>query len=165
MRTIQIQTLLTVLMIFFAGIVTGRSVNLPVVEKEVEKKVYVDKTTLNDWNTLIMAIAKTESEFDFKAKGSSNDLGLLQITEVYVKDVNRILGKNVYSHKDAFKPKKAIEMFNIIQNNYNPKKDAKKAIKQHNPNGHAIGYPDKVKKNIEWVKKYEEVRKLLVQNP
>ena len=128
MRTIQIQTLLTVLMIFFAGIVTGRSVNLPVVEKEVEKKVYVDKTTLNDWNTLIMAIAKTESEFDFKAKGSSNDLGLLQITEVYVKDVNRILGKNVYRHKDAFKPKKAIEMFNIIQNNYNPKKDAKKAI-------------------------------------
>ena len=37
--------------------------------------------------------------------------------------------------------------------------------KQHNPNGHATGYPDKVKKNIEWVKKYEEVRKLLVQNP
>ena len=130
-----------------------------------ETVVFVEKC-LSDWDVLKMAIIKTESEFDPKAEGSSRDKGIFQITPVYVEDVNRIirvkrLNREPYSHDDAFNVEKSLEMFDIMQDYYNPEHSLDKAIYLHNPGGESIGYPGKVKKNMTFIRNLEEVRKSL----
>lgn len=87
----------------------------------------------NDWNILINALIFTESNNNIKAIGKHNDVGVLQLTPIYVKEVNRILKSNKYKLSDRFNRNKSIEMFNIIQSHYNPNKSISKAIKLHNP--------------------------------
>lgn len=117
--------------------------------------------TLSERDLLILAIAKTESDFDFNARGGSNDYGVFQLTPIFVKEANRIIGEEVYKHSDAFEPKKALEMVTIVQDHRNPTHDTATAIALHNPRGNAIGYADKVKGNMDWVKRYEEIRTLI----
>lgn len=57
----------------------------------------------------------------------------IQLMPVYVKDANRILGEEKYSLSDRYKRDTSIEMFNVIQDHYNPTHDIAKAIKLHNP--------------------------------
>lgn len=116
---------------------------------------------LSDWQIFQIALAKTESEFNFNAKGSSQDHGVLQITPILVKEVNRLQKDSTYCHKDAFDPEKSFEMFEIIQYHYNPDCRIDRAIKIWNPKGEVIGYPKKVQKNIEFVRNYEIVRALV----
>lgn len=130
-------------------------------QEEDSTNVLVQDYFLSDWEVMILAIAKTESDFNFLARGSRNDLGLLQATEIWVEDVNRIIGEQRYSHCDALDPVKTLEMFSIIQNHYNPDKEVTRAIHLHNPGGDAIGYSVRVRNNIEWVKRYEKVRQLV----
>lgn len=120
--------------------------------------------TLSERDLLILAIAKTESDFDFNAKGGSNDYGVFQLTPIFVKEANRIIGEEVYKHTDAFNPRKALEMVTIVQDYRNPSHDTATAIALHNPRGNAIGYADKVKGNMNWVKRYEEIRNLIKQH-
>lgn len=120
--------------------------------------------TLSERDLLILAIAKTESDFDFNAKGKANDYGVFQLTPVFVKEANRIIGEEVYKHTDAFNPSKALEMVTIVQEHRNPSHDTATAIALHNPRGNAIGYADKVKGNMDWVKRYEEIRNLIKQH-
>ena len=114
--------------------------------------------TLSDWNTLQLAIAMTESEFNPKAIGKTKDYGVYQITPIYVKEVNRLLGGQVYTHNQAFDIKKSVEMFNALQSFKNPDQDIEKAIYYHNK---ATWYKKKVMKNYETVKRYEELRSIL----
>lgn len=116
---------------------------------------------LTEWEILTMAIAKTESEFDPLARGKSNDLGVIQATPIWVKEVNKIIGDEKFLHTDALEPGKAMEMFNIYQEYYNPEKSISKAINVHNPKGDAIGYSVKVRKNMESVKQYERIRAIV----
>lgn len=140
-------------------------------EKVIEKKiqeVYVEGEELSEWDILTMAIMKTESEYDPGRIGSSNDVGILQCTPIYVEEVNRILrmdeaNDKEYGHLDAFDVRKSIEMFNIVQNYHNPNKDISKAITQHNPGGASIGYGKKVYDNIRFIKRLEEARKELLK--
>lgn len=118
----------------------------------------VELSSLTDWEILELAIIKTESDFNPLARGKANDLGIFQGTEIWVEDVNRIVGEPKYVHTDCLDIDKSIEMFNIIQNHYNPNHDLSIAINKHNPGGDAIGYSIRVRKNIEWVKKYEEIK-------
>ena len=114
--------------------------------------------TLSDWNTLQLAIAMTESEFNPKAIGTCKDYGIYQITPIYVKEVNRLLGEQIYTHNQAFDIEKSVEMFNILQSYKNPNQDIEKAIYYHNK---ASWYKKKVLKNYETVKRYEELRSVL----
>lgn len=114
--------------------------------------------TLTEWDMLQLAIIKTESGFRQYAIGDSGDLGLYQMTEVYVEDVNRIAGERLYTHDDAFDIRKAMEMFDIYQKHYNPDMDAEKAIRLHNPGGDSIGYMGKVIDNMNQIRKYERIR-------
>jgi predicted CoA-binding protein len=114
--------------------------------------------TLSDWNTLQLAIAMTESEFNPKAVGKTKDYGIYQITPIYVKEVNRLLGNQVYTHNQAFDIEKSVEMFNILQSYKNPDQDINKAIYYHNK---ADWYRKKVLKNYETVKRYETLRAVL----
>jgi predicted CoA-binding protein len=117
--------------------------------------------TLSDWNTLQLAIAMTESEFNPKAVGKTNDYGIYQITPIYVKEINRLLGEQVYTHNQAFDIEKSVEMFNIMQSFKNPNQDIETAIYFHNK---APWYKKKVLRNYETVKRYETLRSILQEN-
>jgi len=86
------------------------------------------------WNYLVEAIIKIESNgIDDTVNEHSGATGVLQILPIYVKDANRIIGKNKFKLKDRFSREASIEMFNIIQNHYNPSHEIVKAIHLHNP--------------------------------
>lgn len=114
--------------------------------------------TLSEWNTLQLAIAMTESEFNPRAVGKTKDYGIYQITPIYVAEVNRLLGKNVYTHDQAFDINKSVEMFNILQAHKNPNQDIDKAIYYHN---RASWYKKRVLHNYDTVKRYETLRSVL----
>lgn len=119
----------------------------------------VADSSLSDWQVMKLAIVKTESEFNPLAVGKSEDWGIFQITPIYVKEVNRILGEEKYSHEDAFNPEKSMAMFTIMQNHHNPENDVDRAIASHNPTA-SSAYSVKVRKNMEFIRQYEELRKL-----
>lgn len=86
-----------------------------------------------DWDTFILALAWVESRWDTRAEGPTNDLGWLQITPIMVKDANRIVGYDKYTLEDRLDKDKSIEMFNVIQDEYNPGHDIQFALKIQNP--------------------------------
>ena len=88
---------------------------------------YVEaQNTTVDYNRLITAIGTVESGLNENAR-SGVHAGFLQISKVCVADCNRINKlKGVstrYTLQDRFNHQKAIEMFWIIQNFYNPQLD------------------------------------------
>lgn len=105
----------------------------------------------NEWSVFIEALIEVESENNPGAVGTKNDVGILQITPIYVADVNRILGKEAYFLEDRTDPGKSLEMFEIMQNHYNPKLDINKAIKLHNP-GAGARYKAKILCKINKIK-------------
>ena len=84
---------------------------------------------------LAHAVAFKESSFRPDAENDvSGARGLMQITKVMIREVNRILklmGWNwpPYTWDDAFNPKKSIDMWYIYQNFHNPEYDYQKACK------------------------------------
>jgi hypothetical protein len=91
-------------------------------------KVYKQKS---DWELLKTAIIWQESKGNPKAIGG-NGYGLYQITPIYVKECNRIIGYNKYRHIDAFVDSTANDMFEVVQSYHNTEKCPKKAIRLHN---------------------------------
>lgn len=80
--------------------------------------------------------------------------GILQQWPIMVRDVNRILGHNKYSLADRLIPGKAIEMFWIYQEHYNPEMDFEKMcrIQCGGPDGYlqncTLQYLELVKKQL-----------------
>ena len=105
------------------------------------------KVELSEWDFFLKALIKVESNGNQYAVGTKNDVGILQITPIYVKEANRLQKDVTYTLEDRKSIEKSLEMFNIIQNYYNPNKDIDKAIKLHNPRAGKI-YADKIKKEI-----------------
>ena len=105
------------------------------------------KVELSEWDFFLEALIRVESNGNPYAIGTKNDVGILQITPIYVKEANRLQKDVVYTLEDRKSIEKSLEMFNIIQNYYNPHKDIDKAIKLHNPRAGKI-YADKIKKEI-----------------
>ena len=133
------------------------------VEKNVKlHKIECVEDKLDAWEMLELSIMKTESEFNTSAVGKTHDIGLMQITPIYVAEVNRLLDTMKFSHADAFNAVSTLEMFNIIQNAKNSEKDFVKAINIHNPGGAAIDYYNKVLKNYNAICKYEEIREIVI---
>ena len=120
-------------------------------------------TTLSEWETTQLAIILTESQMDSLAVGKDNDLGILQITPIFVDEVNRLVGKDIFTHQDALSPEKSLQMLAIYQEHKNPSHDTDKAIQLHNPKG-GYAYARKVKKNIARVKTYEYYRNLVTNS-
>ena len=105
----------------------------------------------SEWDVFVMALIEVESKGDTFAVGKTNDAGILQITPIYVKDVNRILGEQRYCLEDRFDAEKSIEMFNIMQAHYNKEQDINMAIKLHNPRAGAW-YKERILSQIEILK-------------
>lgn len=152
---------LLLLLLFFAG--TGALVGYSFgygngCNKAVAESAEMKKGTLSDYQILQLAIIYTESEGNPLAIGKNQDLGCMQITPVYVEEVNRILKDTLYHHTDAFCPKKSLEMFSVIQDYHNPNHDIDAGIRLHN---RAPWYSQKVLKNIQRINAYEEYRNLV----
>lgn len=82
---------------------------------------------------LIISLAKIESNNNPKAHNKKTDAaGLLQITPIYLKEVNKYTF-NKYSLNDRFDSLKNIEMFKIFNRIHNPSFDIETAIFLHNP--------------------------------
>lgn len=162
-RTLNMKKILTYAMYLFAAL---GFVALGYVMKPVNTEVVIEKTqepsALTEWQIMELAIYKTESEFNPLAVGKTEDWGIAQITPIYVKEVNRILGEDRYIHEDAFNPQKSHEMLTIMQNYHNPSNDIDKAIASHNPTA-SSAYSVKVRRAMESIKQYEELRNLVKQ--
>ena len=108
---------------------------------------------LTEWEIMELAMAYTESKFNPSAVGKDKDYGILQITPIYVEEVNRLGGD--YSHADAFDIDKSFEMFEILQAHHNPERDIKKGISLHNKSKY---YAMEVENNITLVRRMETAR-------
>ena len=108
-----------------------------------------DTTDTDDmeWGKLINAIIKVESEKKDSAKSDKGAVGQLQLMPVYIEDANRIVGYERYRLSDRYDKDISIEIFNVIQDHYNPTHDIYKAIKLHNPKA-GKWYYDRVMEQI-----------------
>lgn len=119
---------------------------------------YVPKP-LSGWDALTLALIKTESNFDSTAI-NGDAWGLLQIRPCYVKEVNRILGVERFTHEDALSVQGSLLMHFIFQEYYNPEHIIERAIELHNPTA-GLCYRDKVLRNYRDIIKYEDIRNAL----
>ena len=85
------------------------------------------------WGAVIEAIAKVESE-GIPSKVSRNGLyvGYLQISEILVRECNRIVGYKKYTYADRYDKQKSINMFIDYQEHYNPDGNMERAIRLWN---------------------------------
>ena len=115
--------------------------------------VYRDTSIVfkSDWDAFIEALVWVESKGNPNAVGRDNDVGVLQITPILVEDCNRIVKCEKYSLEDRLDSLKSVEMFNIIQQHYNPQKDYHWALKLWN-SGAPLSYHRKV------MDKYNEIK-------
>lgn len=117
----------------------------------------IHKDELTEWDKLVMAIAYTESRFNEGAIGKSQDFGILQLTPIYVKEVNRLNGTE-YNHSDALDPSLSLEMFRLMQDKKNPNRDLNLAIYMHNKSPE---YKKKVMESLDFINKYETFRTIV----
>lgn len=82
-----------------------------------------------DWELFTQALIWVESKGDSKAVGSKDDMGVLQITPILLQDCNRILKYEAFTLEDRLDSLRSVEMFNIIQDHYNPQHDYHLALK------------------------------------
>lgn len=120
------------------------------------------ESPLTEWQIFIIALIEVECERNPNVKSSKNAIGPLQITPIYVEEVNRIYNTN-YKFEDAWDLNKSLEMFELTNDYYNPNRDIDKAIQIHNP-GAGKWYSDRIKQRMKMVRFSEEVRTELKDN-
>jgi len=110
-----------------------------VVEKE-EKKIEVVEVV--EESNLLEAMIQVESRGNESAVGDTHmdvpSIGVLQIRPIMVKEVNRILGKEVYTLKDRASREKSIEMFEVWKNHHHKNSSDEKIARCWN--GGPLGY-------------------------
>ena len=128
-----------------------QSIKIEIQSIKIEKQF----VPLTDFELIELAIIWQESKGNPNPKHSDGKSeGILQMTPIYVKEANRILGKNKYTLHDRRNPLKSHEMFLVVQNYHNPEKDVKKAVKLHNKAG---WYFEEVIDRYNCLKLYQEI--------
>jgi len=164
-QTLQtITTICACLVCFMCGYLLGAT--RPQAKQEVEVKPRsavqmlrnLHRDELTEWQMLTMAICYTESKFHDEAKGKAGDSGQFQFIPVYVAEVNRLYGTD-YTIDDASDLGKSLEMFNKLQNYYNPSHGIEDGIKYHNRSPY---YRRAVLDNLELIRRYERTRKAVI---
>jgi hypothetical protein len=135
------------------------SIRLSIKQNEILKEIKTENITnltyLTDFELIELAIIWQESKANPNPKHSDGQSeGILQITPIYVDEVNRILGYNKYTYADRKNPLKSHEMFLVVQNYHNPEKDVKKAVKLHNKGKR---YFDEVMDRYNCLRLYQEI--------
>lgn len=116
--------------------------------------------SLSERELLILSIMSVESNFNPEAEGKHGDTGILQIRQIYVDEVNRILGCNKYTLSDAYDIDKSLEMFDILQKHHNPDNDFIKTIYYHNKSD---AYQERTVKEYNRMLLYEAMREKLIK--
>ena len=119
-------------------------------EEEIEDIEEVNQEN-DDWEDFTKALIWAESKGYSKAVGSNNDVGVLQITPILLRDCNRILEMEIFKLEDRLDSLKSVEMFNIIQDHYNPQHDYHWALKLWN-SGAPLSYHRKVMDRFNQIK-------------
>lgn len=114
---------------------------------------------LTEWDMFTMALMQVESEYDSLAVSSVGAKGYFQITPIYIKEVNRIHNTN-YTMDDVTDFESAYRIFDLMQQAHNKDYDMDKALTLHN--GDHDWYKRRVMNAYQRIKKYEEVRTMLV---
>jgi hypothetical protein len=85
------------------------------------------------WGAVIQAIAMVESEcHPERVSRDGLYVGYLQISEILVRECNRLAGYKKYTYADRYDKQKSIEMFIDYQEHYNPEGDMERAIRLWN---------------------------------
>lgn len=79
-----------------------------------EEECVSDTVTRTEWDIFVQALIYVESEGKPNAVGKTNDVGILQITPIYVREVNRILGEERFTLEDRVDVDKSLEMFTVL---------------------------------------------------
>ena len=121
-----------------------------------ESPVYVEKPENKDWEIFTEAIILKESRGIENAVGDNGKaIGVLQLHKVMVDEANRILvNKKIdkrYTYDDRYSREKSIEIFNVVQNYKNKKKDKFLALEIWNPN-HPKSYENDIMNNYNTLK-------------
>ena len=136
----------------------SKHVILPPIAKRTEV-VEVPKY-MDDWEMFTMALMTVESKLDSTAISSKGAKGYLQITPIYVEEVNRIHGTN-FTMNDVLELETAYEIFDLMQQAHNQDYDIEKAIVLHN--GKHVWYRKRIMDALENIKKYENIRNRLIE--
>lgn len=85
------------------------------------------------WGNVVTAIAQVESEGRENAVSKNGKyVGYLQISEILVRECNRIVGEQRFTYDDRYNKKKSIEMFIVYMERFNPEGNMEKAIRLWN---------------------------------
>lgn len=117
--------------------------------------------SLTEWQVFIMALVEVECERNPKVKSSKNAIGPFQITKIYVDEVNNLYNTN-FVLEDAWDLDKALTMFEMMNDHYNPTRDIDRAIKLHNP-GAGKWYGKRIKDRMELIRFSEALRFKIVE--
>lgn len=114
---------------------------------------------INEWEMFTMALMRVESELDSTVVSSVGAKGYLQITPVYIEEVNRIYKTN-YTMKDVTNLNSAYKIFDLMQKAHNKNYDMDKAMTLHN--GNHVWYKKRVMSAMKEIKQYENIRNRLI---
>lgn len=140
--------------------VVGRGVEAPEAAAEPLRDTVEVYRNLDDRALLVLAMMSVESGFNPEALGSSGDTGVLQIRQIYVDEVNRILGRTEYDLMDAYDVGRSLDMFDTLQGRHNPGGDFIKTIYYHNK---SAGYRDRVVAEYNRLLLYERMRERIAE--
>lgn len=130
-------------------------VSVKIIPEKQSVKTEKQFVPLTDFELIELAIIWQESKANPNPKYSDGKSeGILQLTPIYVKEANRILGRSEYTLHDRRNPLKSHEMFIVVQNYHNSKKDVKKAVILHNKGKR---YFDEVMDRYNCLKLYQEI--------
>lgn len=128
------------------------------IDKESKTEVSMVPQKLTEWEIFKVALAWVESEFDSTiCREDTNAGGILQLTPIYIKEVNRLLGYDKWVIDDRLDPTKSFQIFEDMMSYKNPSRDIDTAIKLHNPKA-GKWYYKRILKRMEQVRSYEDAR-------
>lgn len=133
----------------------------PSMSDSVVYEVIPREDSLTEWELFTLALIGVESPFDSTALSDKDARGFLQLTSVWVDEVNRLCGTS-YRYEDAWRTESAVELYELMQDHKNPGRDLETAIRLHNPRA-GRWYARRIYREMEKVRAYEKVRKILIE--
>ena len=133
----------------------------PSMSDSVVCEIIPREDSLTEWDMFTLALIGVESTFDSTALSDKDARGFLQLTSVWVDEVNRLCATS-YSYEDAWRTERAVELYELMQDHKNPGRDLETAIRLHNPRA-GRWYARRIYRELEKVRAYEKVRKILIE--
>lgn len=104
-------------------------------------------STQDTLDAMVYAFAKQESNFNVDAVSPCGRyVGYLQIGEIMIDEVNRIVGAEIFNYDDRYSQSISSEIFMIVMLHHNRNLNIDKAIDIWNPNC-PMSYRDNIKYN------------------